>query len=73
MTREPRCVPEDTPIESALQSMRAGPYRRLPVIDSDGVLVGLVSLDDILRLLTEEFYEIGSLLKREDPSSLASH
>ena len=72
MTKSPQCVREDTPIEMALQSMRAGPYRRLPVVDNDGALVGLISLDDVLSLLTEEFNEIGTLLKREDPSSLAT-
>ena len=72
MTRNPHIVQEDTPIEMALKSMRAGPCRRLPVVDSNGSLVGLVSLDDVLSLLTEEFNEIGTLLKREDPSSLAA-
>ena len=72
MTSMPHCVQEDTPIETALRSMRAGPYRRLPVVDKSGELCGLVSLDDILSLLTEEFNEIGALLKREDPSSLAT-
>ena len=72
MTRDPCCVPEETPIETALKLMRAGPYRRLPVVDQAEALVGVVSLDDILSLLTEEFNEIGTLLKREDPSSLAA-
>jgi CBS domain-containing protein len=71
MTKNPLCVREDAPIEMALKSMRAGPCRRVPVVDSDRRLVGLVSLDDILRLFTEEFNEIGTLLEREDPSRLA--
>lgn len=72
MTQNPLCVREDAPIEMALKSMRAGPCRRVPVVDDDRRLVGLVSLDDILRLLTEEFNDIGTLLEREDPSRLAS-
>ena len=51
--------------------MRAGAFRRLPVVDNDGKLVGLVSLDDILDLLSEEFNEIGRLLRNESPASLA--
>ncbi len=32
-------------------------------------MVGLISLDDILSLLTEEFKEIGSLLGEESPTT----
>lgn len=71
MTRFPATVREETPIEMAIQEMRQGPFRRLPVVDDDGCLVGLISLDDILDLLTEEFNEIGELLRREGPASLA--
>ncbi len=71
MTIAPDSVQEDTPIESALARMRQGPYRRLPVVDAQGKLAGVVSLDDILELLSEEFAEIGRLLKNESPGSLA--
>lgn len=68
MTKSPRAVSEETPIEEALALMRAGPYRRVPVVDQAGKLVGLLSLDDILDLLTEEFNLIGSLIQTESPS-----
>jgi CBS domain-containing protein len=72
MTKAPDSIREDTSIELALSHMRAGPYRRLPVVGHDGKLVGLVSLDDILDLLSEEFHEIGRLVRREGPASLAT-
>ena len=71
MSKAPESVCEDTAIEAALCRMRAGPYRRLPVVDNDGKLVGIVSLDDILDLLSEEFNEIGRLVRHESPASLA--
>jgi CBS domain-containing protein len=71
MSKAPDYVREDTPIETALTRMRAGTYRRLPVVDEDGKLVGLVSLDDILDLISEEFAEIGRLVRHESPASLA--
>ena len=71
MSKAPDCVREDTSIEHALSHMRAGPFRRLPVVDNDGKLVGLISLDDILDLLSEEFREIGRLVRHEGPASLA--
>lgn len=71
MTRSPQTVRVDATIEDALTIMRGRTIRRLPVVDREQHLVGLISLDDILSLLTEEFNEIGGLLQEESPSSLA--
>jgi CBS domain-containing protein len=71
MTPEPKTVSEETPIESALSLMRSGGFRRLPVVDQNGKLVGLVTLDDILMLLAEEFTDVGRLLARETPRAAA--
>jgi len=67
MTERPKTVSESTPIESALALMRSGSFRRLPVVNDDGKLVGIVTLDDVLGLLAEEFELIGGLLQREAP------
>jgi CBS domain-containing protein len=72
MTREPKTAAEQTPIEVAVAQMRAGAFRRLPVVDEGGELVGLVTLDDILMLLCEEFNSIGGLLARETPAVAAT-
>jgi CBS domain-containing protein len=72
MTRAPTTVPEDASIESALSLMRSGRFRRLPVVDAEGKLIGLLSLDDVLMLLAEEFTQIGSLLERETPRGVAA-
>ena len=70
MTLAPKTVSEWTPIESALLTMRTGKFRRIPVVDHDNKLVGLISLDDILMLLAEEFSQVGRLLKCETPRSV---
>lgn len=62
MTPNPLTVSEDSPIEAALGTMRAGGFRRLPVVGDREELVGILSLDDILSLLAEEFAKIGGLL-----------
>jgi hypothetical protein len=41
------------------------------VVDSLGNFVGVLSLDDILALLSKEFADIGRLLASESPASLA--
>lgn len=72
MTPEPRRVTEVAAIEACLSLMRSGPFRRLPVVDDGGRLVGLVSLDDILVWLTENFMQVGQLLRRETPRTIAA-
>lgn len=71
MSPTPDCVTEDTVIETAITLMRRGSHRRLLVVDDDGKLLGLLSLDDILDLLSEEFEEIGKLVREESPNALA--
>jgi len=41
-------------IDQAVTVMRRHGVRRLPIVDEDGALVGLVALDDLLVLLTGE-------------------
>lgn len=72
MTPEPRTIGERTPIELALSVMRAGRLRRLPVVDDEGRLVGIQSLDDTLALLAEELTIIGGLLERQSRPSTAT-
>ena len=71
MSASPDCIEENAVIESAITLMRRGSHRRLLVVDGDGKLIGLLSLDDILDLLSEEFEEIGKLVREESPNSLA--
>ena len=56
---------ESTGIFEAIQLMSAKGVRRLPVVDNDGGLVGIVTLDDLLLLLAKEFGAFSKLLTRE--------
>lgn len=71
MTAVPHTLFEDLPIEEAIAIMRSGPFRRMPVVAGDGTMVGLLSIDDVLDLLAGEFAQVGELLRREGPRSLA--
>jgi len=71
MTRQARAVPEETPIEEAVRIMRQGAFRRLPVVHDSGKLVGMVTFDDILGLLTRELRDLGGVLAEETPRNLA--
>lgn len=72
MTPDPETVTECTSLEDALRVMRKGPCRRVPVVDGQGRLVGLLSLDDILELLASEFNSIRGLMRNESPAQLAA-
>jgi CBS domain-containing protein len=67
MTPSPTTIREEDAIETAVGYMRAGRFRRLPVVGPDGRLVGLLALDDILEVVAGELADIGPLLKREAP------
>jgi CBS domain-containing protein len=67
MTRAARSVDESTPIEQALRTMASAGTRRLVVTGEGGKLVGLLALDDVVQLLTEEAEAIGRLLGKEAP------
>jgi CBS domain-containing protein len=71
MTPGPQTIPEDSTVEDALIAMTAGPFRRIVVTNSSGRLIGLLSLDDVLRALADDFARIRTLLGRETPASLA--
>lgn len=45
---------EPEPVEAALKKMEEHGIRRLPVVDGDGALVGILTLDDALQFLTEQ-------------------
>lgn len=58
-------VKENTGIFEAIQFMRGKGVRRLPVVDDSGGLIGVVTLDDLLELLSEEIFELAKLVRNE--------
>lgn len=55
MTPEPMTLhPEDT-VATAITRMSAGGYRRLPIVNDQGNLHGLLKVSNIMRYLVEHF------------------
>lgn len=48
-----------------LRYMRENGIRRMPVVDANGQLAGIVTMDDFLGLLSEELTELARLMARE--------
>jgi CBS domain-containing protein len=67
MTAPAQAVAETTSIEGALSLMAKTGTRRLVVTGDGERVVGIVSLDDVLQLLSEEAGAIGRLVKRQTP------
>jgi CBS domain-containing protein len=58
-------VPEKTGVFEAIRYMRDKGVRRMPVVGDDGVLIGILALDDLLELLAEELGALAHLIRRE--------
>ena len=56
---------EHESIEAALKKMQEHGVRRLPIVDADCTLVGILTLDDILQYLTGQQSELVALVARE--------
>jgi CBS domain-containing protein len=56
---------EHESIEAALKKMEEHGVRRLPIVDADGALIGILTLDDILQYLTGQQSELVALVARE--------
>lgn len=58
-------VRETEGVVQTLEVMRSRGVRRLPVVGADGLLVGIVSIDDLLGVLAEELTDIAQVAARE--------
>ncbi|OGI47994.1 MAG: histidine kinase [Candidatus Muproteobacteria bacterium RBG_16_65_34] len=56
---------EEDDILDTMKRMRAKGVRRVPVVDGDGALVGILSVDDLLELLAEEITDLAKIITRE--------
>ena len=71
MTKNPSCIPEDKTTDDALVVMRTRGVRRLPVVNARGLLVGVVSMDDVLHAVSADLTSIAEVLDNSSPRRLA--
>ncbi len=65
-------VKDNTGVFEAIQYMCAKGVRRLPVVNSGGGLVGILTLDDLLELLAEELLALAKLVRHEQKKETIS-
>jgi CBS domain-containing protein len=56
---------EDLGVAECIYRMRSRGVRRLPVVNDRGSLVGIVTVDDLIEMLSNELAEISRLIARE--------
>lgn len=65
MTADVVAVSTATPFAELLATMRRRGLRRLPVVDDQGALQGLVTLDDVLEVLAEHMRSLAQAIDVE--------
>jgi CBS domain-containing protein len=70
MSAELMTVKESVGLFEAIQQMRTMAVRRLPIVSDSGDLVGIVTLDDLLGLLSEELHALARMVTREQQKEI---
>lgn len=65
MSGELITVREEDDILTMIKKMRSGGIRRIPVVNGKGGLEGIVAVDDLLELISEQLANISELISRE--------
>lgn len=65
MSADPVGAREDDSLIDLMRTMRAKGVRRVPVVGARGELIGIVTLDDVLTVLTEELGLLVAAIDRE--------
>ena len=65
ISREIVVVREDQGVFETIEHMRVHGVRRMPVVDQQGALVGIIAVDDLTELLAEELSQLSKLISKE--------
>ena len=58
-------IPENTSLMIAVKYMHERGVRRMPVVDRNGSVVGVITVDDVLELVAELLHDLAALLQTE--------
>jgi len=56
---------EDEDLMETIKTMRSKGIRRLPIVDDQARLIGMLALDDVLEIITEQLSDLVALVVRE--------
>ena len=64
-------INEDAGVFDAIKLMANKGVRRLPVVNQDGALVGIITMDDLFLMMAKEFCSFAKLLTKEQENEAA--
>lgn len=67
MGRPAITISKDASVGQASRTMRYNALRRLPIVNEKGKLVGIVTSDDVLKLVTRELAQLGRAVESQTP------
>jgi len=67
MTASPATVSEDAGVFEAIQQMHDHSVRRMPVVNTNGKLSGIVTLDDFMIMIVDELDALTGVIEAEAP------
>jgi CBS domain-containing protein len=62
-------VPENCDVYYTISMLRKGGVRRMPVVNAEGALTGIVSPDDLLPVVAQELADLARLPSAEEIAS----
>lgn len=65
MSGDPVFLSRERSVDQLIAAMRDLAIRRVPIVDADGMLEGLVSMDDLVILLAEQLGSIANAIRKE--------
>ena len=74
MSRDVVYFSEFMPVDRAMELLteQSPPGRRFPLVDGDGIVSGIVTVDDIISHAGKELRAVGQIIER-DPPSIGRH
>jgi len=66
------CGNESDSVWATIKTMRSKGVRRVPILDDEGSLVGMLAMDDVVDLLANELSSLVNLISREQSNESLS-
>lgn len=71
MTSNPACISVDKNLHDLTRFMHTNHVRRVPIVDGGNKVLGIVTLDDLIAMLSSEIFEIGKTVSETVPIGTA--